>query len=114
VFKLKVVQYADNCNNNRQTAREFSVSDRQVHNWRTSVLDLAEMPRAKKARRGRKSSFLQEERELKDWIFDHRQRGYVVTCGAIRMKAKQIINDEPFIASDEWCTHFMQHNKLVL
>ena len=34
--------------------------------------------------------------------------------GTIRMKAKQIINDEPFIASDEWCTHFMQHNKLVL
>ena len=58
------------------------------------MLDLAEMPRAKKAHRGRKSSFLQEERELKDWICDHRQQGYVVTHGAIRMKAKQMINDE--------------------
>ena len=57
VFKLKVVQYADNCNNNRQTAWEFSVSDRQVRNWRKSMLDLAEMPQAKKASRGRKSSF---------------------------------------------------------
>jgi len=37
VFKLKVVQYADNCHNNRQTAQEFTVSDRQVHNGRKSV-----------------------------------------------------------------------------
>ena len=81
------MQYADNCNNNRQTAREFSVSDRQVRNWRKSVLDLAEMPRAKKAHRESKSSFLQEEREVKDWLCDHRQQGYVVARGAIRMKA---------------------------
>ena len=32
-FKLKVVQYADNCNNNRQTAWEFSVSEKQVRDW---------------------------------------------------------------------------------
>ena len=98
------MQYADNCNNNRQTAREFSVSDRQVRNWRKSVLDLAEMPRAKKARRGRKSSFLQEERELKDWICDHRQQGYAVIHGTIRMKANQVINNESFLASAGWCT----------
>jgi len=77
------------------------------------MLDLAEMPRAKKACRGRKSSFLQE-RELKDWICDHRQQGYVFTHGAIRMKAKQIINDELFLVSAGWCTCFMRHNKLVL
>ena len=74
------------------------------------MLDLAEMPQAKKACRGRKSSFLQEERELKDWIYDHRQHGYVVNHGTIRMKAKQIINDESFLAS----ARFMQCNKLVL
>ena len=77
-FKLKVVQYADNCNNNRQRTK--------VRDWRKPTLDLAEMPQAKKARRGRKSSFLQEERELKDWIFDHRQQGYVVTCGVLEWK----------------------------
>ena len=78
------------------------------------MLDLAEMPRAKKARRGRKSSFLQEERELKDLICDHRQQGYVVTWGTIRMKAKQIINDKSFLASAGWCTRFMWRNKLAL
>jgi len=51
VFKLKVVQYADNYNNNRQTAQEFIVLDRQVHNWRKSMLDLSEMLQAK-AREG--------------------------------------------------------------
>ena len=69
LFKLKVGQYADSCNNNKQTAWEFSVSDKQVRNWRKSVLDLAEMPRAKKALRGRESSFLQEE----SW--NHKQQG---------------------------------------
>ncbi|KAK2142220.1 hypothetical protein LSH36_983g00068 [Paralvinella palmiformis] len=113
-FKLKVVYYADKCHNNSQTAREFNVSEKQVRDWRKSALDLAKMPRTKKARRGGKPSFLQEERELKDWICDSRQHGYVVTRGAIRTKAKEIINNKSFCASPGWCTRFMRRNKLVL
>jgi len=48
-------------------------------------------------------SFSQEEREMKDWICNHRQQGYVVTRGAIRMKAKQMINNELFHASSRSC-----------
>ena len=65
-FKLKVVRYADNCNNNKQKAREFSVSEKQMRDWWTAMLDLAKMPLAKKPCRGRKPSFPQEEQELKD------------------------------------------------
>ena len=72
------------------------------------------MPQAKKANRGEKLSFPREERELKGWICDHRQQGYVVTCGTIRMKVKQLINNELFRASVGWYTHFMHCNKLVL
>jgi len=84
-------------------AQEFKVSERQAQDWRKAVLDLVKMPRVKKA--CRRAIFPQKERDLKDWICDHRQQGYVVTCGAIRMKAKQKINNELFHASAGWCTH---------
>jgi len=57
------------------------------------------MPQMKKACRGGKPSLPQEERELKDWIGNHRQQSYVVTRGTIRMKVKQKINNESFCAS---------------
>jgi len=60
-FKLKVVQYADNCNNNKQMALE-----KQVWSCWKPMLDLAEMPPAKKACRRGSRHFSQEERELKD------------------------------------------------
>jgi len=70
--KLKVVQYAD-CNNNRQMAREFNVSEKQVWDCWKAGLHLPEMPRAKKPHGG-KPSFPQEEQEPKNWICDHRQQ----------------------------------------
>ena len=45
-FKLKVVQYADNCNDNRRTAQEFSVSKKQVWDWQKATPDYARMPQA--------------------------------------------------------------------
>ena len=102
-FKLKVVQHADNCNNNSQIAREFNVPEKQVWDWQKVALDLAEMPQAKKAGRVGKPSFPQKELALKYWICDHRQQRYVVTCGIIRMKVKQMINNESFRASSHSC-----------
>ena len=67
------------------------------------MLDLAEIARVKKALRGGNPSFPQEERELKDWICNHRQQGYVVTCDTIRIKAKLMINSESFHASSRRC-----------
>jgi len=50
-----VVQHADDCNNNRQMAQEFNVSEKQVQHRQKAALHLAEMPQAKKP------SFPQEE-----------------------------------------------------
>jgi len=113
-FKLKVVQYANNCHNNRQTAREFScfreasVQLVKIHAW------ISPDAMSKEGMQREEIFIFQEEWELKDRIFKYRQQGYVVTSDAIRMKVKQIINDESFLASAGWCTHFMWRNKLVL
>ncbi|XP_067947275.1 uncharacterized protein [Watersipora subatra] len=102
-FKLKVVQYAETCINNRKTAAEFGISEKQVRDWRKIKLELLEMPRHKKARRGLQTSFLNEENELKNWILNLRQEGYIVTRSAIRLKAKELIADPSFKASAGWC-----------
>jgi len=69
------------------------------------MLDLAEVPWAKKVCRGGNLSFPQEEWELKDWICTHIQQGYVVSHGTISMKAKLMINNETFHASAGWVMH---------
>ena len=56
-----------------------------MRDWKKVALDVAELPRSKKARRGGEPSFPQEEKLIKEWIFPHRQQGYIVTRGAIRM-----------------------------
>ncbi len=101
---MKVVQFAINCRNNRKTAAEFGVSEKQVRDWKKIADELAEMPRSKKARRGFKPSFPDQEKELQSWILGLRQDGYIVTRGAIRLKAMELITDPSFKASASWCT----------
>ena len=88
-FKLKVIQYSDECKNNRETSRKFNVSEKLVRDWKKAALDLEDLPRSKKARRGGKPSFPQEEKLIKEWVCEHRQEGYIVTRGSIRMKAHE-------------------------
>ena len=56
-------------------AQQFNVFKKLVRGW-------------KKASRGGKPTFPQEEKQIKEWISAHRQQGYIVTRGTIRMKAK--------------------------
>ena len=113
-FKLKVVQHAEKCNNNRKTAAEFGISEKQVRDWRKIKLKLLEMPRHKKARRGQQTAFVTEENDLKNWIINLRQDGYIVTRSAIRLKAKELITDPSFKASAGWCTRFMCRHRLTI
>ena len=84
---------------------------------------LAEMPKSKKARRGKTSSFPELEEELKDWVQSQRQDGCIVTRGLIRIRALQLkkrekYRDQPgidtFLASAGWCSHFMDRHSLTL
>ena len=47
-FKLKVIQYSDECKNNRATSRKFNVSEKLVRDWKKAALDLEDLPRFKK------------------------------------------------------------------
>ena len=113
-FKLKVVQFALNCKNNRKTAREFDISEKLVRDWLKAAPKLAKLNKSVKACRGSKTPFVREEKELKDWLLSLRQNGYIVTRGAIRLKAKELITNPSFKASAGWCTRFMRRNDLTI
>ncbi len=66
-FKLKVVQFAEE-NNNCAAAREFEVGETNVRNWRKQKADLLEMPKSKKARRGKQAEHSELEKDLAEWI----------------------------------------------
>ena len=113
-FKLQVVKFAEECQNNRRTAREFGISEKLVRDWRKAAPTLATLPRGKKACRGLKTQFIREEQQLKDWLMSLRQSGYIVTRAAIRVKAKEFILNPSFKASAGWCTRFMRRNNLTI
>ena len=113
-FKLKVVQFAQDCGSNRKAAAEFGIDEKQVRQWKKMSNELQQMPRTKKARRGYKPAFPREEQELQSWVLDLRQNGYIVTRGAIRMKAKELIQHPDFKASAGWCTRFMRRHQLTI
>jgi transposase-like protein len=92
-FKLQVVKFAEECQNNRLTAREFNIGEKLVRDWRKAAPKLATIPRSKKACRGLKTQFVREEKQLKEWLISLRQSGYIVTRAAIRLKAKEFIQN---------------------
>ena len=78
-FKLKVVKFAQECQNNRLTARKFMISEKRIQEWRKSASKLATLPKIKKANRGKKTQFIQEEQQLEEWLVSIKQSGYIVT-----------------------------------
>ena len=81
-FKLKVVKFAEECQNNLLAARKFMISEKQVREWRKSASKLTTFPKTKKASRGKKIQFIQEKQQSKKWIA---QSGYIVARNAIRV-----------------------------
>ena len=113
-FKLKVVQYAKDHGNNSKAAREFGVSERQVREWKKMAGELQEMPKTKRARRGRTTTHVEDERVLNEWVMDNRRSGNIVTRDSIRLRAKSTFTDPTFLASTGWCTNFMNRYDLSL
>ena len=115
-FKIRVATYAIENGNNSKAAREFDVSEKQVRDWKKNLPSLNELPRSKKACRGKTSPYLVLETQLNDWNLEQRQSGYIVSRGAIRMKAKSDFkaSHPEFKASAGWCTRFMNRHNLSL
>ena len=113
-FKLSVINFAES-NNNCAAARKYGVSEKLVRDWRKAREKLSKMPKAKCADRGRACSWPNLEENLKKWILDQRQSGFIVTRNAIRLKAKTLAKAEKlteFQASASWCTRFMNRQGL--
>ncbi|KAM5125259.1 uncharacterized protein ACMZJ9_022331 [Mantella aurantiaca] len=120
-FKMTVVSRAEETNNST-ASREFCVDEKQVREWRKMKADLQQIPKAKRARRGLKTSYGALEIELHKWIMESLQNGYCITRMGIRLRALQMATEdkykvpgiEKFLASAGWCIRFMNRFGLYL
>jgi transposase-like protein len=67
-FKLKVVQFAINCGNNRKTAAEFGISEKQVRDWKKIADELT----------GRNAPFKEGTSRFQTVLFRSRERATVL------------------------------------
>ena len=95
-FKLKVIKYAEEHNNNSKAAREFDISEKLVRDWRKGAQTIGEMPKSKKACRGLVTPHAADEEKLLEWVLAHRQNGYVVTRSSVRVQAQATFQDQNF------------------
>jgi len=66
-FKLQVVEFAEQ-SSNMAAERQFGVCEKQVREWRKQKSILQELPKTKRARRGKVASFPLLEEELRQWV----------------------------------------------
>ena len=71
-------------------------------------------PKKKKACRGLSPPHAADEQQLLDWVMQHRQNGYMITRGAIKIQAQRSFKDKHFKASAGWCNSFMNRHGLSI
>ena len=119
-FKLKVVEFAKKTNiGNCAAAREFTISEKLVRDWRKTEVELRKMPKTKCARRGDKAHWPELEDEVTDWVMENRQNGFPITRNAIIIYALKWAKKNPeksqnFKATNSWCARFMERKDLVM
>ena len=117
-FKLKVVEFAKKTNN-CAAAREFTISEKLVRDWRKAEVELRKMPKTKCARRGGKAHWPELEDEVTDWVMENRQNGFPVTRNAIIICALKWAKKNPeksqnFKPTNSWCARLMERKDLVM
>ena len=85
-FKLRVIEAAENTNNS-VSAREFSVNEKLVKDWRKRSHKLHHMPKRKCRGRTGIAKWPELEKKIADWVFENRKNGYCVTRDSIRRRA---------------------------
>ena len=81
-FKLRVIEAAENTNN-YVAAREFSVNEKLVRDWRKISHKLHNMPKRKCGDRTGIAKWPELEKKIVDWVFENRKSGYCVTRDSI-------------------------------
>ena len=116
--KLRIIRFAEQ-HGNRAAKREFGVSESNVRLWRKSKENLEEMPRLKRANRGKKAAWLELEVDLLAWITEKRNNGLAILPSIVRLKALELAKNKKyripeghFKADNHWCQRFMKRNGL--
>ena len=115
-FKLKVVNYSKE-HGKHAAERQFGVCPRMVRRWCGDEEGLKELPRSKRARRGRPCFFPDLEAKLVSWVHEMRAQAYAVSRQDVRWKALELSSQFPAftkLPSENWCSRFMARNSLCL
>ena len=89
-FKLQVIKAAEETNN-CAAAREFSINEKLVRDWRKVSHKLNNMPKRKCNQRSGVVKCPELEKKLVEWVLQNRECGYCVTRDAIRMHALKCV-----------------------
>lgn len=117
-FKLTVIKFAKE-HGNRAAERHFGPppTESVIRLWRQQEEKLLQMPRQKKAMRGKPPKWPEVEQEVKTWILEQRQTGISVSTKMIQEEGKRIArekNIDDFSGTPKWCFNFMKREGLSL
>ena len=121
-FKLHVVEFAEQ-SSNMAAERQFGVCEKQVREWQKQKLQLQQMPKTKRARRGNVASFPLMEDAVRVWVEEKRANGFIVSRMMVRLHALSLsknpqfaaeFKDKRFVASTGWCNNFMNRHDFTL
>ena len=123
-FKLKAVQFAEECNSNRKAAAKFGVDRKRVREWRQkkSKLEDTSSKRKRLEGGGRKPFDEDLEEALLQWVHERRSNGLRVSRKMIASKAKFFDNEKckekemppSFLASSGWLQRFVSRHGLAI
>lgn len=115
-YKLLAVQKAE-ISGNRAVARELGIDEKNIRQWRKEKKMLEQIPKYKRARRGKGAEWPDLEDKLLKWIDSERSECKPVSTTSIRMKAKTFaadLNIGNFIGNASWCNRFMKRKGLSI
>ena len=103
---------------NRNDARVYKVTVKRIREWRKQELQLRSVANPRRRQHlpggGRPIKSMEVKDKLVEWITDQRQNSLRVTRKGIQRKAKLLMNDDDFHASDGWLFKFLRRNRLTL
>ena len=125
-FKLKVILFAKK-HGNKAAAREFGSPPTawMIGLWRKQEEEISQLPRTKRAARGKPATWPNLEKTLKHWVQSQRMSGLSVSTKIIMDQGRRIAremmesNDKGeetanFKGTPNWCFLFMKRNGLSL
>jgi len=117
-FKIKVMNYAEK-HGNRAADRCFGSppTEKMIREWRKQRKDLIKADKSKKTLCSCVPKWPKFEKNIKNWIIDHRKNGIAVSTKMILIEARRIATGMPitdFVGTTLWCERFIRRNGLCM